>query len=334
MKLKKIVELIQGEPYNIPPEYWDMEFSSVRPLDDAGQNDISFLYDKKYLKMALNSGAAVFIVPRNITGSINRPLIAVDNPRLSVVKVLNGLYPETEPVHSIDSSAVVSEKAHIEQNVTVGCYSVIAEDCQVGEGTIIDSHVVVGKNVHIGKGCRIHAGVVIYENCFIGDNVLLHSGVVIGSDGFGFLQESGKNVKVPQLGRVIVEDDVEIGANTAVDRGMLGDTTIGENTKIDNLVQIAHNVKIGKSCIIAGNSAIGGSAVLEDYVILAGQVGIRDNITIGRGSIVPARTGVPRDVPPQTIVPAEFKRLLMMEGRVNRYGKKIENIEKNLEDSP
>lgn len=333
MKLQEIIDLLEGKPHNIPSHYWQQSFLSIKPLDIATQDDISFLYDKKYLKSAMQSQAAILIVPEYLTDSLQRPLIMVDKPRLAVLHLLNKLYPQSKPAPFIAPTAVIAQNATVQKNVSIGHYAVIDNKSSIGEETIIEPHVYIGKNVRIGQRCQIHSGVAVYDNCDIGNDVILHSGVVIGSDGFGYLQEKGTNLKVPQLGTVIIEDDVEIGANTAIDRGMLGNTCIGKNTKIDNLVQIGHNVKIGKHCIIAGNTAIAGSVTIEDNVIIAGQVGIRDNITICKGAIVPARTGVGKNVPEKTLVRPEYKRLLVVEGRLAKYCKKIEKIEKFLEDS-
>ncbi len=333
MNVREIIDFLQGNPRNISDDFYEKEFKSIRPLDEATDKDVSFLYDKKYLEVAKKSKAALLIAPPHLASSLSHPLVEVEKPRMAVLKLLEKWYPPSPPVPHIASTAVIANSVSLARNVSVGHYSVIEEKGSVGEETVIESHVHIGRNVHIGKKCHIHSGVVLYDNCDIGNEVVLHAGVVVGSDGFGYLQKEGRNLKVPQLGRVIIEDDVEIGANTSVDCGMLGDTVIGENTKIDNLVQIAHNVKIGKSCIIAGNSALAGSVTLENNVIIAGQVGVRDNITIREGAVVPARTGVGKDVPSKSIVSSDFKRLRKMEGRLERQRKKLERIEKNLEDT-
>jgi UDP-3-O-[3-hydroxymyristoyl] glucosamine N-acyltransferase len=180
--------------------------------------------------------------------------------------------------------------------VYVGSYAVIGENAVIGDGSDILAGVYIGKNAKIGRNCRIHPYAVIYDDVEIGDNVIIHSGAVIGAEGFGYKFRNGAHVKVPQVGNVVIEDNVEIGANTCIDRGALGSTVIGMGSKIDNLVQIGHNNKVGKHVIMCGQVGVSGSCTIEDYAILAGSAGVADHVTIGRGAIVLARSGIAGDV--------------------------------------
>jgi UDP-3-O-[3-hydroxymyristoyl] glucosamine N-acyltransferase len=191
----------------------------------------------------------------------------------------------------------VHPTARLESGVTIDPGAVIGPRAEIGAGTVIAAGAVVGPNVHIGRDCAIGAGVSIIH-ALIGDRVIIHPGCRIGQDGFGYLMGAAGHVKIPQIGRVIIQDDVEIGANTTIDRGAMSDTVIGEGTKIDNLVQIAHNVLIGRHCVLASQTGISGSAVIGDNVMTGGQVGIADHVTIGAGAALGAKAGVMHDVPP------------------------------------
>jgi UDP-3-O-[3-hydroxymyristoyl] glucosamine N-acyltransferase len=196
----------------------------------------------------------------------------------------------------VATGAVVHPSARLESGVTIDPGAVIGPRAEVGTGTVINAGAVIGPNVRIGRDCAIGANASI-TNCLIGDRVVVHPGCSIGQDGFGYVMGAAGHRKVLQVGRVILQDDVEIGAGTTIDRGANRDTVIGEGTKIDNLVQIGHNVSIGRHCIIVSQCGISGSVVIEDHVILAGQVGLPDNVTIGEGAIVGAQSGVMSDIP-------------------------------------
>ncbi|MBX7055702.1 MAG: UDP-3-O-(3-hydroxymyristoyl)glucosamine N-acyltransferase [Pyrinomonadaceae bacterium] len=219
-------------------------------------------------------------------------VIYVDDPRLAFSIVCEILHPPKRLDPAIHPTAVISPTVKIGDGVFIGAHvtigegSVIGDDCQIRPGSQI------GDNVTIGSGSILSSNVIIGDGCTLGSNVVLHAGVVIGTDGFGFARDKDRYVKFPQIGTVMIEDDVEIGANTCIDRGALGETRIGEGTKIDNLVQIAHNVKIGKRVVIAGQSGIAGSSVIEDDVVIAGQVGISDHVTIKQGAVIGAKSAV------------------------------------------
>jgi len=243
-------------------------------------------------------------------------LLRCVDPEMAFVKAVTLLHPETVYRAEISPQAVISETATIAENCHIGAFAVICDDADIGENSAILAGVYLGKNVKIGQNCRLYPYAVIYDGCEIGDNVIIHSGAIIGADGFGYKFRNGQHVKVPQIGNVVIGDNVEIGANTCVDRGALGSTEIGNGSKIDNLVQIGHNNKIGQHVIVCGQTGISGSCTIENYAILAGSAGIADHVKIGQGAVVMARAGVAGDIAPKTQVfgsPAKEKRIAYRE---------------------
>jgi UDP-3-O-[3-hydroxymyristoyl] glucosamine N-acyltransferase len=236
-------------------------------------------------------------VPQGIT------VLLTKEPFRDFVVVARKLYPDALRPHSMFGTEVtapgahVHETAEIEDGVTIDPGAVIGPRAGIGSGTVIGPNVVIGPGVQIGRDCAVGAGASIMH-ALIGDNVILHAGCRIGQDGFRYHPSAQGHIKVPQIGRVIIQDSVEIGANTTIDRGGSGDTVIGEGTKIDNLVQIGHNCMIGRHCIIVSECGLSGSVVLGDYVILGGQVGIADHLTVGEGAVVGAKSGVVSNIPP------------------------------------
>lgn len=225
-----------------------------------------------------------------------KPALRAANPRVAFARLLAVFAPV--PVETgVHPTAVVAADARIEPDVVLGAHVTIGPGTVVGAGSRILAGATLGAGVRIGAGCTIHPNVTIYPNCVLGDRVIVHSGAVIGSDGFGYGTEAGTHIKIPHLGRVVIEDDVEIGANTTVDRGTVGDTRIGRGSKIDNLVQIAHNVVIGAGCLIVAQAGIAGSATIGARVILAAQAGVSDHQVIGDEARVLGRAGVTRQVP-------------------------------------
>lgn len=277
-------------------------------LDEAGPEDVSFLGNPKYAQAASKSNAGALFLPASdaaelSTQSKNR--IFVEDPQYAFSLVLR-LIDEARP----KPPAVISTKAELHHsvktgpNVAVGAFSVIERGAAIAEGTTVGPQCYIGENVKIGRFCKIYPQVVIREGCVIGDRVIIHSGTVIGSDGYGFStdRKTGKHRKIPQLGNVVVGDDVEIQANVAIDRAVIGSTTIGSGTKIDNLVQIGHNVQVGKDCLFVSQTGIAGSCVIGDRVILAGQAGLAGHLKIGEGAIVMAQAGIMADVEKGQIV--------------------------------
>jgi UDP-3-O-[3-hydroxymyristoyl] glucosamine N-acyltransferase len=229
-------------------------------------------------------------------------VLCVPDPYRAYIEVAHKLFPQaSQPSSLFDASgtalgAFVHSTARLEKEVTIDPGCVIGPHAEIGRGTLVSAGAVIGPNVRIGRHCAIGAQACV-TNCLIGDRVIVHPGCAIGQDGFGYVMSPRGHRKIPQTGRVIIQDDVEIGAGTTIDRGSNRDTVIGEGTKIDNLVQIAHNVSVGRHCIIVSQCGISGSVVLKDHAVLAGAVGLADNLTIGEGAVVGARSGVMSDVP-------------------------------------
>lgn len=243
-------------------------------------------------------------------------LLRCVDPEMAFIKAVELLSSPVKYAAIISSQAVISDNAILPENCHIGAFAVINDGVQIGENSEVLAGVYVGQNVKIGKNCRIYPYAVIYDSVEIGDNVTIHSGSVIGADGFGYKFRNGQHIKVPQIGNVVIGDNVEIGANTCVDRGALGSTAIGAGSKVDNLVQIGHNNKIGQHVIVCGQTGISGSCTIENYAILAGSAGIADHVKIGQGAVVMARAGVANDVAAKTQVfgsPAKEKRVAYRE---------------------
>ena len=292
MRLKEIAEKIGARLIGDG----NIEIKGVSTLEEAGPGEIAPYYRKRFMELALSSKASALLVGKGLELE-GRNLIVAENPRVALVEIINLLY-SWKKLRGISPKSSVSSSARISPNVFIGNFVFIGENVEIGEGTEIHSGVKIYENVKIGKNCKIYSNVVIREDTLIGNNVILHPGVVIGADGFGF--EQGK--KIPQVGKAVLGDNVEIGANTCVDRAALGTTLIEDDVKIDNLCQIGHGVKIGKGTLIAGMSAIGGSTKIGKGVVIGGMVGIRDNIEIGDGVMIAAKTGVTKSVPPGKII--------------------------------
>lgn len=279
--------------------------SGAKPLDIAGPDDITFFENATYADAVAISDAAACFVPEKLAAGVPKHIIALVTPKpyAAFVRAARALFADDlRPLsivgtRGIDPEASVHEEARLEDGVIVDPGAVIGPDAEVGAGTIVCANVVIGPNVRIGRDCSIGPGASI-THALLGDRVIVHAGARIGQDGFGYIPGKG-HLKVPQLGRVIIQDDVEIGAGATVDRGGGRDTVIGEGTKIDNLVQIAHNVSIGRHCILAAHVGISGSVTIGDGVLIGGQAGITDHVTIGDGVQLIAGSGVMHDIPPR-----------------------------------
>lgn len=266
--------------------------SSLASIDNSTDGALIFADSEANLKVAESSCAAAVLVSPQITQS-SKPIIQVDNPFKAFIQLLNHFNPAKKVTGGIHPTAVIGDQVHLGEQVFVGPYVVIESGSRIGDHSVLKSHIHIGQDVTIGDHTTIHPQVTIYDNSQIGSRVTIHASTVIGSDGFGYLFDEGQHRKVPHLGHVLIEDDVEIGANTAIDRATLGATVIGEGTKIDNLVQIAHSVKLGKHNILCGFTGIAGSTTSGDHVIFAANVGVSDHVRIDNGVILGARTGVP-----------------------------------------
>jgi UDP-3-O-[3-hydroxymyristoyl] glucosamine N-acyltransferase len=275
------------------------------PLETAGPADLAYMDNAKYAAALAATRAGVCLVSKRFAERIPEGTIGLVTPQPyeAFAQALARLYPGAVRPGSTFGAAGVSPRssvhptARLEHNVTVDPGAVIGQNTEIGSGTVIGAQAVIGPQVRIGRDCSIGPGVSVL-NAFVGNRVILHAGVKLGQDGFGFAMGARGHRKVPQVGRVIIQDDVEIGANTTVDRGASRDTVIGEGSKIDNLVQIGHNVVIGRHCVIVAQVGISGSATLEDYVVLGGQVGVIGHVCIGKGAQIAASSNVNSDVPP------------------------------------
>ncbi len=310
--VKEIASLINGEVFGDG----DVLINNMASPEFALEGAITFALDNDGLEKSASSKAAC-VVTQIETAEFSKPVIKVDNLKIALTMLYN-LLNEKRLVGEgdINTSAHVDPSAKIGKGVVIGPHACISENAQIGDGTTIGANAVVGKEVKIGKMTRILPNCTIYDRAIVGDFVILHSGVVIGSDGFGYLPHGGRIFKVPQLGRVVIEDEVEIGANSCVDRGTFGDTVIGKGTKIDNLVQIAHNVQIGKYCFFAALNGIAGSAQIGDHVMAGGQIGVKDHIKIGNNVKIAAKSGVIKDLEDNSVVfgyPAKESRSVLRE---------------------
>ncbi|HFB67397.1 MAG TPA: UDP-3-O-(3-hydroxymyristoyl)glucosamine N-acyltransferase [Calditrichae bacterium] len=275
----------------------DLEIHSPAEIASAEKGQITFLANPRYQHYLETTQASAIIVDRTTPVPEHLAAVRVEDPYVAFLQVVRLFFPPREFLDpGVHPTAVVDASARLGDDVRIGANAVIGKGVSIGDGSRIFPGVVIMENVKIGKNCVLYPGVVIREDCEIGDHVILHSGVVIGSDGFGFAFQQGKYEKIPQVGRVVIESNVEIGANTAIDRATLGETRIGEGTKIDNLVQIAHNVRIGKHCVMSGQVGIAGSTHIGDYCVFGGQVGVNGHIRIGNKVTVAAKAGVTKDI--------------------------------------
>ncbi|HEU4563234.1 MAG TPA: UDP-3-O-(3-hydroxymyristoyl)glucosamine N-acyltransferase [Gemmatimonadaceae bacterium] len=272
---------------------------AAAPLDRAQPDEVTFLASAAYAPLLEHSRAGIVLVaPELAEAAGDIPCrIVVASPHEAMLRLLPALYPTVEPEPGIHPTAIVGRGATLGADVSVGPYVVIGEDAVLGDQVRLDAHCSVGRGVHIGDQSRLFHGVTLYEGARIGRRVRLHAGVRIASDGFGYVFREGAHQKIPHVGRCIIEDDVEIGANTTIDRGSIDDTVIGAGTRIDNLVHIAHNVRVGRLCLIMAQVGIAGSCRIGDGAILAGQVGISGHHTIGAGARLAAQAGVFGDIP-------------------------------------
>ena len=290
MKIKELSPLLNGEVIG-PPHADHIEITGVSGIKEAHEGDITFISAQKYMKDLLGCKASCVVVKEPIA-DLTIAQLKVSNPLFVFAKLLEHFYTKPQKPTGISKDSIVSDKAKIAKNVSIFPFSYISDGVSIGEGTTICPLVFVGENSSIGEKCIIYPNVTLRENVKIGNGAIIHSGSVIGSDGFGYVFEKGRHHKIPQVGGVIIEDDVEIGSNVSVDRATTGNTIIGSGTKIDNLVQIAHNVKIGNNSIIISQVGIGGSTEVGDYVTLAGQVGVSDHARIDSETIIGAQSGV------------------------------------------
>jgi|UniRef100_A0A7C3LSB5 UDP-3-O-[3-hydroxymyristoyl] glucosamine N-acyltransferase len=334
MTLDEIASLVGGNLTGSQPEP-GKQIRAVRSMQEAGPHDLTFLANPKYRGEVGKLHAGAILLSEQIEG-ISIPQIVVSDPYLALSRVMQVFYPLPVPVNGIHQRACVASDVVMESPVEVGACAVVMEGCRIGSGTVISAGVYIGPRVTIGSGCLVHPGVVIREDTRIGDRVIIQPNAVVGSDGFGYAADrQGHRHKIPQIGRVVIGDDVEIGANTTIDRATFGETVIGKGTKIDNLVQIAHNVRIGEDCVIVSQAGISGSSRLGHRVILAGQSGVVGHIEIGNDSMVGAQSGVAKSLPEKSRVSGSpaishtlWLRIQTILGDLPRILTRVRNLEK------
>jgi UDP-3-O-[3-hydroxymyristoyl] glucosamine N-acyltransferase len=332
MRLLELAALVGAA---IPEGTGDIEITGVASLQEARPGDITFFGNPRYLAQLRASKASAAIVPEGFDEPIAPVLLRVENPSAAFAAAVAAFAPVDPPaVEGVHPSAVVDPGVTLAFGVSVGPLSVIEAGAVIGEGSVIGSGCLIGREVRIGSGCRLYPGAIIRERCILGDRVILQPGAVIGSCGFGYEFQGGRHVKIPQTGIVEIENDVEIGANTTIDRARFGRTVIGEGSKIDNLVQIAHNVQVGSHTIICSQVGIAGSTRVGSYVTLAGQVGLAGHLEIGDKAIIGAQSGLSKNVPPESMVigaPAKpIKEWKQNNFYISQLGKLFERV-KELE---
>ncbi len=335
--LGEIAEYVGGELVGEP----SIKIGGVAGIEDAQTGDLTFLANPKYVAfLGTTSASAVIVGKETKTGKVKTPLIKHPNPYLAFAQAME-LFVESKTKYAEGAhlTAVLAEDLKIEKGVHIGPGVVVEERVWLKRNTTVLAGCFIGANSTIGENSLLYPNVTIRENVEIGKGVIIHSGTVIGSDGFGYAKQKGVHHKIPQIGGVRIEDDVEIGANVTIDRAALGVTRIGKGTKIDNLVQIGHNVDIGENCIIVAQVGIGGSTKVGNDSILAGQVGVAGHIKIGNRVVIGAKSGVTKDIPDDTTVfgyPAreihKTKRIEAHLSRLHFYIQRLQELERKLED--
>ena len=332
--LSEIAKLIGGEILGDA----ETKVSNLNRLDMSKAGDLCFS-DEIHIEDAKTCAASAVIIPSSYNGEFPKPAIKVDNPRAAFAKLLEIFTPKIEIPTGISDKAFVGKNVDIADDATVMPFAYIGDGVKIGSGTVIYPHTYIGHYATIGAQTVIYSSVTIREYCKIGSRCVIHSSAVIGSDGFGFTTTEGVHTKVPQVGNVIVEDDVEIGAHVGIDRAAMGSTIIGHGTKIDNLVHIAHNCKIGANCLIVAQTGISGSTTVGDNVTFGGQVGTVGHITIGGNSIYAARSGITKNMPEGFFgagfpvqTHADWLRMQAALQKVPALLKKISKLEKKISE--
>jgi len=319
--------------------------SDIRDIEEAGPGDLSFVFGKKFASTLEKTKASCVVAPTEI-GKSPVPIIKCKNPNLAFKKAIELILPSrlarlalrrSHGSEGIHKTVSVGDSVKIGKDTAVGAFSCLEDGAEIGDGTVISAQCYIGHSAKIGKNCVIHPNVTIREDIKIGDRVIIHPGSVIGSDGFGYERTARGHEKIPQIGNIVIEDDVEIGACVTVDRAKIAHTRIGRGTKIDNLVQIAHNVTIGSNCIIVAQCGISGSTKIGNNVMMAGQVGLVDHIEIGDNVMIGAQSGLMKSVPSNAVMwgsPARPARrtsvVFALCGKLPEMYKRLKAVEKKL----
>ena len=334
MKLEQVASLVSGTLEGDG----SIEINGVCGVHDAKEGDITFLMQNKYLDVLKKSKASAVFVVKPVEVSI--PQILVAKPDLAFARLIKELYPEPRPQPGIHSSVVIGKKVVLGENVTLSAGVCIGENVSIGNDVVLYPNVVIGNDCKIDDYCTLHPNVTLYRNTEMGRHVIVHAGTVIGADGFGYtLDEKGCHYKINQFGRVVIEDFVEIGANSCIDRAAIDTTLIKEGTKIDNLVQVAHNCTVGNHSILVAQVGLAGSCTLGHHVVLAGQVGLADHVTLGNQVTVTAKSGTFRDLENNAVVsgwPAvptgTWKRYVATLPKLPDLARKVKELESRLRE--
>ena len=334
MKLEQVASLVSG---NLEGE-GSIEIKGVRGVHDAKEGDITFLMQNKYLDVLKKSKASAVFVVKPVEVSI--PQIVVAKPELAFARLVKELHPEPRPQPGIHSSVVIGKKVVLGENVTLSAGVCIGDDVSIGNDVVLYPNVVIGNDCKVDDHCTLHPNVTLYRNTEMGRHVIVHAGTVIGADGFGYtLDEKGCHYKINQFGRVVIEDFVEIGANSCIDRAAMDTTLIKAGTKIDNLVQVAHNCTVGNHSILVAQVGLAGSCRLGHHVVLAGQVGLADHVTLGNQVTVTAKSGTFRDLENNAVVsgwPAvptgTWKRYVATLPKLPDLARKVKELESRLRE--
>ena len=333
MKLKEMAQILDGKLLGDP----DADVVSVAPIDRAGEGVLAFAASEQYLKAAECSDASCIIVPKGFRVD-GKNLIEVEDPRLALAKAMEVLYERKKMSPGIEKGAHVAESARVAPSSHIATLAYVGDEAKIGANTVVYPFAYIGAGAEIGSDCVIHPGVTIYSGVILGDRVEVHANAVLGSDGFGYAKDETGHRKIPQVGTVVVEDDVEIGANTAIDRATMGRTHIGRGTKIDNLVHVAHNVAIGPNCLVVAQAGIAGSTEIGDNVVICGQAGLVHHIKIGSRTFIGAQAGVTRSFPADSAIsgyPArDHNRSMRGYAALNKLPsliKKVDKIDKRIE---
>ena len=334
MKLEQVASLVSGTLEGDG----SIEINGVRGVHDAKEGDITFLMQNKYLDILKKSKASAVFVVKPVEVSI--PQIVVAKPELAFARLVKELHPEPRPQPGIHSSVVIGKKVVLGENVTLSAGVCIGDDVSIGNDVVLYPNVVIGNDCKIDDYCTLHPNVTLYRNTEMGRHVIVHAGTVIGADGFGYtLDEKGCHYKINQFGRVVIEDFVEIGANSCIDRAAMDTTLIKAGTKIDNLVQVAHNCTVGNHSILVAQVGLAGSCRLGHHVVLAGQVGLADHVTLGNQVTVTAKSGTFRDLENNAVVsgwPAvptgTWKRYVATLPKLPDLARKVKELESRLRE--
>jgi len=335
VRLVEIAKITGGRVVGDP----EVDIKGASGIMDAVEGEITFLADRRKREYAFTTKATAIIVREEIEG-LSKSMLLVDNPALAFAKVLDLLYPKPYSAIGVSDKAVIGRDVILGRDVSIYPFVYIGAGSRIGDRVSIFPNAYIGEDVSIGDESIIYPNVTIRERVKIGKRVIVHPGAVIGADGFGYISDSGRHHKIPQVGTVVIEDDVEIGANATIDRATTGATVIGAGTKIDNLVQVGHNVRIGRNCIIVAQVGIGGSSEIGDETVLGGQAGIRDHVRVGSRVKGAARAGITHDIPDGQVVsgfPAishrEWLRAQAIYARLPEYIRRLQRLERRLDDS-